>query len=307
VEQSWVNKICLMVTLAGVIAAGIYIGAGRPGRRVPSWLLFAPILPYLAMMLLTTVRSMMIVPVILMFASWIAGLALTGRDRSIFRRDRVLRIVAGVIVIFTIILYFQGVRKGDYTFSRIDESVAKLRLWFAGYEPALVEYMSTVWDHRPQYGGSSFRVLTSLVGANDTALVYGADQLDIGMGDKSNAMTALRFILEDWGMKGSVIFCGIWGAVTGFVGEATRTGKLWLAPLLALLIAVAIFSPNSWFLNYGTRCFAPVVTMIYLLFFGKIISSRPVASRSGQRASSEAGGTDKINPREREARRKLGL
>jgi oligosaccharide repeat unit polymerase len=303
VEQSPVNKICLMVALSGVIMAGIFIGTGRAGRRVPTWMLFAPTLPYLSMMLLTTIRSMMIVPVIMMFVSWVAGLALNNRDRSIFKGERLVRIGVGVIVIFAIIAYLQGVRAGDYTFSRVDETMSRLRLWFAGYEPALVAYMSRIWDGQLQWGSSSFRVFASLFGADDTALAYGAGQLDIGMNEKSNAMTALRFILEDWGLAGAVVFCAIWGAVTGLVGEITRTGKLWIAPLLALLIAVALFSPNSWFLNYGTRCFAPVLTIGYLMFFGKVLVNDAIASTAQGSEQSGRG----VSRQRAEARRKLGL
>ena len=312
IEQSGVNKICLMIALSGVITAGLYIGAGRPGPRLPTALLFAPVTPYLSMMLLTTIRSMMIVPVIMMFASWVAGLTLLNRDRSIFRRDRVIRIGAGALVIFTIIAYLQGVRSGDYTFARLDQTFLRLRLWFAGYEPTLVAYMTRVWDQQMQWGASSFRVFASLLGADDTALAYGQGQLDIGGNDQSNAMTALRFILEDWGMLGAVLFCAIWGAVTGLVGEITRTGKLWLAPIFALLIAVAIFSPNSWFLNYGTRCFAPVLTMIYLALCGKVVLGDGRGSGSipqlNPQTAEESVDTAKSKSRQRaEARRKLGL
>ena len=320
VEQSMVNKLCLMVALAGVTMAGIHIGTGqigngqtgngRPGRKTPAWLLAAPVVPYLTMMLLTTVRSMMVVPAVMFFASWIAGLALSDNDRAIFDPKRLRRLALVGAVMAVVIVYLQGVRAGDYTFSRVGDTMVKMRLWTAGYEPALVSYMRQAWDHRLQYGASSFRVFTGLLGGDNAALAYGADQMDIGMNDKSNAMTALRFILEDWGMGGAVVFCLLWGALTGLAGEATRTGKLWLAPLYALLVAVALFSPNSWFLNYGTRCFAPVLAMLYLLAFGRVrvVDSgwqRPARRR--RRRSAKAGDEDSAEARRALAARQLGI
>jgi oligosaccharide repeat unit polymerase len=292
VEQDIVNKICLMIALAGVIVGGIYMGVGRPGKRIGNWLLAAPVLPYLMMMLLTTIRSLMVIPILMMFGSWIAGLALRGRDRSIFEAGRLIKIGGVVCLMLVIVLYLQGVREGDYTFSRFDKTIVRMRLWAAGYEPALVAYVTRVWDHRMEWGGSSFRVVTSLFGADDTKIVYGTGALDIGMNETSNAMTALRFILDDWGIVGSVIFCAFWGGVTGLSSEACRAGKLWVSPLLGLLISVAIFSPNSWFLNYGTRVFAPFLVVAYLTACGKtIVGPAREQRRRRRRSSSTAAAT----------------
>lgn len=285
VEQDWINKLTLLVALAGIIVAGIYIGVGRPidhsippklspdgsvaqpPQPTPYWMLLAPFLPYVAMMALSTIRTLLIVPLLMLLCSWIAGLYLRGRERWIFRASMMLPLIGMVFATALVLVYMQAVRDGDPGLQRLGDTIAALRLWVAGYEPGLVAWLKRGWDGQYQWGASTFRVIAGIFGADDTKLVYGTGAVDIGNNESSNAMTALRFFIEDWGLVGAVIFCLLFGLLCGWLSEQMRRGKLLVAPVYALILATVIFAPNSWFLNYGSRVFSPVLAIGFMLFF----------------------------------------
>lgn len=299
VEQDWITKVTLAIALAGVITASIYIGLGRPidlsapprltwsqsssnapppPRPTPYWLLLAPFLPFLAMMALSTIRTLLIVPLLMAFCAWVAGLHMRRRERHIFRSGIVLPLLAIAGGAIVILFYAQAVRDGDPLLTHAGDTFAALRLWVAGYEPALVSWLKRGWDGEYHWGTSTFRIITGIFGS-DYKLVYGTGAIEIGNNETSNAMTALRYFIEDWGRGGAVVFSALFGLLCGYLTTLMVRGRLLLTPFYALLLATAIFAPNSWFLNYGSRVLAPAMATLFLLFY----SSRTDAEQKQQK------------------------
>lgn len=268
-EQDSVNKFTLMFALAGVIMVGIYAGLGNPGRKLPTWLKIAPIIPYFAMMMLTTVRTMMIVPMVFLLASWVSGLSATGREKSLFQRRLLGRVGLGVVLALMIIVAMQFVRASGSGGDPL-ETLDHLRLWFAGYEAALTTWITTVYDGSKAGGSATFRVIAGLLGAEDSKLAYGSGMVWVSSTVDGNAKTALASFIEDFGIYGAIIFCALFGAATGLIGAMLRNRHLALAPIMALLIGAAIWAPNSWFLGYGARLFAPLIPLAYIAIFWKV-------------------------------------
>ena len=107
--------------------------------------------------------------------------------------------------------------------------------------------------------------------------------IDIGAGQVSNAPTALRYFVQDWGVVGSVIFVAFFGAFTGAIHEKVRKGNIYLSSVYALIVPTIIYMPNSWFLSYGTRIFCPIVVTAYYILFTKRVERRPKPRRATSR------------------------
>jgi oligosaccharide repeat unit polymerase len=296
IETDFVSKICLMLALSGIMMAGLYLGLGRPGRPLPNYILYSPITPYFVMMMLTTMRSLMVLALLVLFASFIASLALRGRDRAIFKSTLFLKVVSGVIGLFVMIVLMQAVRAGDYKFERLGDSLEHLRLWFAGYLPAFTSWSLTVWDGSHKMGASTFRLFASALGLQVDQMQYGGGMVSVGNGQVGNATTCLSFFVSDFGMKGALIFVFAWGCLNGWVSEAARRGKVILAPALSLLLATAIWAPNSWFLGYGARILSPVVITLYLYFFASTTVVDLRSRRRSRRPGEEGEQTDAFSP-----------
>lgn len=287
-EQDPINKLTLMFGLSSIIMVGFYSGMGSPGRKLPTWLKFAPIVPFFLMMMLTTVRTLMIAPMIYLLASWVCGLTAVQREKMLFNRQLMTRVGGGFLIALIIIIGMQSIRAGVSSPADLLETLDHLRLWFAGYEAALTTWMTTVYDGSIAGGATTFRVIAGLLGVENSKIAYGTGMVWVSSSVDGNAKTILETFITDFGVTGAVVFCAFYGALTGLLSAMLRNRHLAVAPVLALLISAAIWAPNSWFLGYGTRLLAPVVPTIYIIMFWKVRSVSGDAVRRSRRRRRQA-------------------
>jgi oligosaccharide repeat unit polymerase len=267
VEQDPINKICLMVALAGSTLGGIYLGLGRPGRKAPTWLCLAPIGPFFLMMLLTTVRGFVITPLVLLFCAYVAGMTVKGVERKLFRPAPIFISVGVLMFLIAMILIMQSIRMGDYQFRAMGDTVAHMRPWVAGYMPALSVWYYKIWDHQLLWGALSFKGIVSLFGMQGEGFSTTFDQMQIGMNQTSNAMTCLRIFINDFGLAGGVTAGLIFGLIAGALSELSRKGSIVAAVFLSTVLAAVVWAPNSWFLAYGIRLLSPFIAFAYVIAF----------------------------------------
>ncbi|MDH7637267.1 O-antigen polymerase [Sphingomonas oryzagri] len=264
VEQNLLSKICGIFPLGGATVAGMVIGLGRRRFNITLWECLLPVLPGFLLSAVTSVRGGTIVPIVIMFGGLATGLVMRRREGVLFSR-RAISWTAGVVVaLVALILFMQTIRAGNRA-SNFSAIVEHMRPWIAGYLPGISVWAEEQWDGTMSYGVMTFRGIASLLGASGNGVDTFLNDTDIGNGQVTNAMTFYRFAIQDFGMAGSLLFTFVWGAISGWLGTLVRRGNFAAAPFYAINIAAVIWSPNAWFLGYGTRIFAPIVACAFLV------------------------------------------
>ncbi|AYE85109.1 O-antigen polymerase [Sulfitobacter sp. D7] len=213
-----------------------------------------------------SVRSLLLVPIVVGFFSFYVGCILNGRTHILRRKRTIFGIIALVCGFGFWVIVVQSARMGDLGFERVGATLEHMRPWFAGYVPALSVWFEDFYQYTDlTWGTSFFRAIFGPLG-----LVSGegfSDRIDaVGIGNwqTSNAMTIFRIFLQDFGPFGAAVFC----ILLGFLGElsyykARRTGGVWIVFLIVVYCSV-FFSINFWFFFYGARVFGMIGALLVM-------------------------------------------
>lgn len=219
----------------------------------------------------SNVRSMLLVPLLVGWFSFMASCVVAGNTRLLTSpRVIALGLIAASSFIAWVVIA-QSARLEDANFERVGRTLNHIRPWFAGYIPALsVWYESSFTDIDLTIGSS---LLRGILGPLGLVSGEGFDErigaYDIGNGQVSNAMTIFRVLILDFGLVGTVIACYLWGwsAEFTYYKALTRAGS-WVVALAAQYCAV-FFSLNYWFFAYGARVFGFLMALIFVTILVK--------------------------------------
>jgi len=110
----------------------------------------------------------------------------------------------------------------------------------------------------PAWGAQSFDSVAAMIGAKQQLVGVYDDfaQLSVRYDDMGNIYTAVRPLVEDFGLLGACVFMAVFGVAAGFVFERTRAGSLparALSCALGLYIVFTVITPmtvfSSWILS----------------------------------------------------------
>jgi oligosaccharide repeat unit polymerase len=265
VEQTLTGKIAFSASQAGLIIVGTFAAMGRYPRRKRVFLTTVAAAPLIVFTVVSTIRSALFMAVLLLVVGSISGLTALGRERTLFSTKRMVGVTSLVATMALVMFFFQSIRMGDLTFSRSAKTLEHLRIWIAGYIPALNSWLWGAWDHRLTFGASSFRFLKAMIQGNTSYLATFQSNMYIGNHVYGNASTMLRTNINDFGLIGCGVFMFFWGAISRFLVSKTRQGSAIFALLFTCDLAAIVWSPNAWFFMYGSRLMAPALAIGYVL------------------------------------------
>lgn len=233
-----------------------------------------------------SVRSLILVPIIIGGFSFFAGCVVNGRSYVLVSKKTIL---GGIFTVFSFaiwVLIVQSARMGDADLSRIGATLDHMRPWLSGYIPALSVWFDSLSNADLGWGGNFFRAILGPLGlAEGEGFDSRMMAVPIGNWQTSNAMTIFRVLISDFGAVGAVLFC----FVLGFFGEyfynkAMNRQGAWTVILVAQYCYV-FFSINYWFFFYGSRVFGFVLAAVV---FGYIAHKSRIPNSASGMASHSA-------------------
>lgn len=240
--------------------------------------------------LITTKRSEFLVAVTLFLGAYLAA--------SYLRRGTVRRLMdakllfkfatAGFFVVLVVIgVHIIRITGGTANTEQISSALEHMRPWVAGYLPALSVWYEYGWDGVLTWGGSILRGPLSNLGlVSGAGLSDRAEALMIGNGQTSNAGTIFKIVVRDWGPYGALLFSLYLGAVAAWCSRMTERASLVGAAVFCVIFSIIFWSPNSWFLGYGSRIFAFALALAILpVFFRRVSKSAPTVPKRGLSAT----------------------
>lgn len=298
-EGVWVGSAGLSAASAlatsSAVLAGIESAIARPGTRtlVAGLSLSLGAFAFL-FSAATGVRSYLLATIVVYAAAFLAAKAFVAGDTFTITR-RAFGIGFAVIAFFLVwTVVVQSARRHDYTFERLADTFNYLRAWFAGYLPALSQWISTadVGSHAAQDGVAGSNLLRGLL--TPLGLQQGAGfteqipAVPIGNGATSNAMTLFRVLLLDFGYAGTIAVCAVGGYVSQRTYIRAANGSSWALLPLAAIYAALLYSINYWFFAYGSRVagfgLAVLVAIVgkFIVLVGKRGTTTPFAHKRGR-------------------------
>ncbi|ACB97440.1 O-antigen polymerase [Beijerinckia indica] len=264
IESGMLGKIAFAMPQAAIVLVGVCSVIGRYQWMRRAILVIVSLFPLFVLTFVSTIRSPVFMSLLLLVSGIIAGQTLLGTERSIFSKRNTIAATVLVFGLVSMMAFLQSIRLGDFNFSQIGETLEHMRIWFAGYIPAFHGWYWNYWSGDLAYGNNTFKFLAGLITGGGSYLDTVQSNIDIGDWRDGNASTALRVMVNDFGLIGCGIFLFTWGVISAFLVQKTREGSLYWAALLAYDIASVVWSPNQWYFVYGSRVLAPIVVLTYL-------------------------------------------
>lgn len=259
VNGVWVRPVGIslatLLLLCGAVLAGIEASiVRRKARRNAAAALASVALLATLLSLSTGVRSYLVLATCMYLGSYLtARVAASGPNLRVPGTVYIAGlVVVGMLLVWTVVV--QSARRGDLTFAGISDTLDYLRAWFAGYIPALSQWLST----EPAVGtGLGTNLGRGVIGPLGMSQGEGVSSplaaVAIGNGASSNAMTVFRVLIADFGYAGSIVACAVGGFLAERIWHRVSLGSVgWIAPLAAIYAAV-LYSFNYWFFAYGSR------------------------------------------------------
>jgi oligosaccharide repeat unit polymerase len=287
IEQGLLGKISFALPQAASVILGILLVAGNLRKTTCLVLLLVAGAPLLALTFASSIRSPVFLFFLLLAAGCGAGATLTGKERTLLKPSRLIGLSCVLLALLAMMAFLQSIRLGDFALSDLGATLEHMRIWFAGYIPAFRGWLLQVWDGRLTYGAKSFRFLAGLISGSGSYVDTVDSDIYIGDWRSGNAATALRTLINDFGFLGCGLFILMWGGASAYVTQKAREGSLVWTALLAVDLACVLWSPNNWFLLYGSRFMAGGLAAGYLMFG---LASRAARVGPGPRAGPLAAG-----------------
>jgi hypothetical protein len=248
-------KLCFVMLQVGFIFAGIQL-ALRRGASFYS-LLAGLLITVLIWTIITTQRSNLVVAISWLIGGAAAAVVASRREAAISRPSLVFKAALAAFIIAVTIIAVHAIRLKMTDVSQVRGLLDYVRPWFAGYLPAFSAWYSDKWNGQIDLGRSLF-------GA-DMGQLRWDNMVDIGDGRTSNAVTSISIFIRSFGVLGSIGFVMALGFVSQrtYVSCRSRSAIGWAT--YTLVVATILWSPNMWFLSYGSRVAAAFVPAAIIL------------------------------------------
>lgn len=288
-EQSLISKISSSFFQSACILAGLYIAGFGRLTKIKWHVVLIAVLPGLLLTLVTTQRSPLIISLVWLFSGFIAATIILGRERRLFDIRYLVSILFAVFGVAVAVVLIQSVRGGELSSVALSESLQHLRPWAAGYIAAFSNWVSGYWSEAPLHGQTLMRgVLNSLGVGDGVGISTRMAAVQIGNQQTSNAMTVARHFVMDFGMAGALVGAMVWGMLSAILYGWTRSGSRLAMVLLSANLSAIVWSPNSWFLGYGSRILA-VFVAIAALYFTEVVRRRRLLYRHRSMGALDSG------------------
>lgn len=239
-----------ILTYTGTMIAAFVTAIERPHER--RWLRsLAWTLPLLASMAVQTAKMVLLTGIVLWIAGWVAGQAYSRGAYRFHPRQVTGHLLGAAGLLSLLMLMTQALRMNRlHSVDDVLYAFDRLRIYFIGHMPVFGHWLTHLYPHQTRYlwGVESFSGLAQLLGVHERQVGLYETTADF---TSSNIYTALRPLLEDFGLAGGVVFLLVFAAIGGWGWRLLVRGRLVGAGPLAALIAYVVFSPIASVLTYS--------------------------------------------------------
>jgi oligosaccharide repeat unit polymerase len=257
---------------------GIWFATETSIRRRSIGLL--PILLVVFQSFLVSARTGFIWLLVSVIATYLATMVLRRQQAGFLTPRRLLNAVAVLATSVAFIWTIQVVREGKGFEDRTDDSSTKTRVALLAQPMSFSHWLRDDWtDVRPAWGAHTLGGTFYQLGMAERLPGLGWEE-DMEIPVNSNVYTALRQLVEDFSVPGSILVFLVLGAIVGRGYRRVMEGRVGWLPVLSLFYAVTLGSYNANWMAYNSCLLG------WLLFFAlaRALLRREPPGAAGTRA-----------------------
>ena len=252
-----IYNVLLSFNYAAAILGGMYRGLEKT-----KWA-YVPFIPVLLSMAVMTTKAGILFALFL----WLSGLlAMRVRlGKTEIKRKTILQLVCGAGVLSVLFILSSLLRYKMYNLSQLSLIYEKLTVYYVGFLSGFSQ-----WFELSSYQSSDLGLgQYTLAGLYD---VFGFQEKDLGIfsaavpvGNYStNIYTVFRYLLQDFGVAGSLLLLFCVGFIAGYCYKRTKQGSYITMPILIIFYTQLLFSNTTSIFGYNTILLAGFIVTIYI-------------------------------------------
>jgi oligosaccharide repeat unit polymerase len=264
------SSIMLFLTisyLASFVAGKVL--ASNPNNRL-KLIITALILPIVFFTIVYTARSVLIFMLIIIAGSYFAHKPFFVRDKPVLLSK--INLLLGLLIFVSLLAVFviSQASRMDMDFTRGNQLTFltnHLRVWFSGNISGFCTWLTMSYDTVYSKGFISLAGLSEWFGVLHRKL--GIYDMAIDTNKKmefSNIYTFFRYVIDDFGITGSLVFFLILGFVSHKFFDQSVKGNLTGAALLSGIFALLLFSFITSIFAYNSILFAWIGFVLWSYF-----------------------------------------
>lgn len=225
-----------------------------------------PVLLALVLGIIEGARTSILLGLVLFFSAWMSGAMIN--DPHFNKKKPYLKIAissGGLILGFTaFFVLIQWLRQGMDSII-IDLLIDRIRAYFFGYLAAFTQWIGTIDSPNLSGGLTTFAGPFNLLGVMERSLGF-YDPANISLGISTNIFTALRGLVIDFSIPGSILIAFIVGFFLQLSYQRGISGTIINTLPISIFYAFTLYSPLISIFHYNSILFSWIVIFFPLRF-----------------------------------------
>lgn len=275
VQSSALSQLTLIFVYLTPLLGGYLLPMIKGKKKI--WCYFA-LLPALLISITQAVKTGLITSVALWAAGVLVSAFANNREFIRIKLKSVINLGAVIVLFFSILFVSMVFRTGKFDKEVVEVISDKFIIYAFGHVPAFDMWFSNnIGELEPTGGVKTFYGITNFLGIAERKAGVFTEHLFFGKGNArnilpdtdSNVYTLFRFLLEDFGLIGSLLMLLITGAVSGYALTMIRRQQ---NMRLAQTILISVLFFIAWSFVASVWAYTSFIATI-VLFFGVLMVS----------------------------------
>jgi len=225
-----------------------------------------PLLLALILGIIEGARTSILLGLVLFFSAWMSGAMINGSNHN-YKKSYFKMAFSGGALMITFTVFFvliQWLRQGMDSII-IDLLMDRIRAYFFGYLAAFTQWIGTIDSPNLSGGLTTFAGPFNLLGVMERSLGF-YEPVNISSGISTNIFTALRGLVIDFSIPGSIFIAFIVGFFLQLSYQRGISGTIINTLPISIFYAFTLYSPLISIFHYNSILFSWIVIFFPLRF-----------------------------------------
>jgi len=225
-----------------------------------------PLLLALILGIIEGARTSILLGLVLFFSAWMSGAMINGSNHN-YNKSYFKMAFSGGALMITFTVFFvliQWLRQGMDSII-VDLLIDRIRAYFFGYLAAFTQWIGTIDSSNLSGGLTTFAGPFNLLGVMERSLGF-YDPANISLGISTNIFTALRGLVIDFSIPGSIFIAFIVGFFLQLSYQRGISGTIINTLPISMFYAFTLYSPLISIFHYNSILFSWIVIFFPLRF-----------------------------------------
>lgn len=225
-----------------------------------------PLLLALILGIIEGARTSILLGLVLFFSAWMSGAMINGSNHN-YNKSYFKMAFSGGALMITFTVFFvliQWLRQGMDSII-VDLLIDRIRAYFFGYLAAFTQWIGTIDSPNLSGGLTTFAGPFNLLGVMERSLGF-YDPANISLGISTNIFTALRGLVIDFSIPGSIFIAFIVGFFLQLSYQRGISGTIINTLPISMFYAFTLYSPLISIFHYNSILFSWIVIFFPLRF-----------------------------------------